>query len=294
MSADGAALQRLPPTVARFLTCTDPMRAPLSASAVYPARTRLSSSSARAVTAAPTLSPPLSDCRLLSGATPLRSTTQTGFSRPFLSCGKRSVPPATSFASVPRSPSTRRHSSTVPGNTISNRRKAVSPGCAGQEVPCQAPHGGYHARRLADCPAGPPSLVDPVVSVSREGSPPSDTQTTSPSLSCAARVVRLHGNLLGGQPHNAPLAPHRDRIAEPLVAQQRFPHRVTHGLQDARQVFDTIERCQVGIASCGHTCLSRTFAQAARSRTCASLPAPPVAINRGSLATAFRRRTVAP
>ena len=35
MSADGAALHRLPPTVARLRICTDPTSAPLSASAGY-------------------------------------------------------------------------------------------------------------------------------------------------------------------------------------------------------------------------------------------------------------------
>src|SRR5262245_34928125 len=123
MSAEGAALQRLPPTVARFRIWTDPTRAALSAGAGYRARTPGSSSSVRAVTAAPTVRPPpFLGPRRRSGATPDRSTTQAGLSRLFLSWGRRSVPPATSFASDPRALSTRTHSSTLPGSSISNRR----------------------------------------------------------------------------------------------------------------------------------------------------------------------------
>jgi hypothetical protein len=53
MSADGAALHRLPPSVARFRTWTEPTSAALSASDGKRAFTRASSSRSRALTAAP-------------------------------------------------------------------------------------------------------------------------------------------------------------------------------------------------------------------------------------------------
>src|SRR5262245_50013537 len=58
---------------------------------------------------------------------PERSITQGGFSRPFLSWGRRSVPPATTLASPPRSPRVFRQSSTLRGKASSNRRTWIPP-----------------------------------------------------------------------------------------------------------------------------------------------------------------------
>src|SRR5262245_48834859 len=128
MSADGAALQRLPPSVARLRTWIDPTIAALSASEGKRDRTRASSSSSRAVTEAPTRRPPPSaSCTVRNSATPERSTTQPGLSRPFLSWGRRSVPPATTFVSGPRRARISRHSSTLPGKASSNRRTRSLP-----------------------------------------------------------------------------------------------------------------------------------------------------------------------
>src|SRR6266850_648538 len=127
MSADGAALQMLPPTVARWRTCTEPTSAPLSASPRYCGPcSRGSRSSSRAVTAAPMRRPVLSAVSWRSGATPERSTTTPGLSRWFLSWGRRSVPPATSLAAAPCCCSACTHSFTLPGRIISNRRTGVS------------------------------------------------------------------------------------------------------------------------------------------------------------------------
>src|SRR5437867_4367112 len=53
---------------------------------------------------------------------PERSITQAGLSRPFFSCGRRSVPPASSFESAGAWARTFTHSSRLPGSTSSNRR----------------------------------------------------------------------------------------------------------------------------------------------------------------------------
>ena len=103
MSAEGAALHRLPPSVARLRTWTEPTIAALSASAGKRDRTRASSSSSRAVTEAPMRRPPSGASEMVrSSATAERSTTQPGLRTPFLSWGKRSVPPATTLVSGPR------------------------------------------------------------------------------------------------------------------------------------------------------------------------------------------------
>jgi hypothetical protein len=76
------------------------------------------------------------------------------------------------------------------------------------------------------------------------------------SLSSADRLNHLSRDLFGVEPHNTPFAPHRDRIPEPLVAQQRLAHGPGHGRQDSRQVLDPLERRWLGIWRCGHRCFS--------------------------------------
>ena len=94
MSAEGAALHRLPPSVARLRTWTEPTIAALSASAGKRDRTRASSSSSRAVTEAPMRRPPSGASEMArSSATAERSTTQPGLRTPFLSWGKQIRPP---------------------------------------------------------------------------------------------------------------------------------------------------------------------------------------------------------
>ena len=132
MSADGRGVAEVPPErrqvphLHRPDQCRRSRRAPDRSFWTLASR-----SSVRAVTAAPIRRPdPLAVASCRSWLTPDRSTTQPVRSMPFLSWGRRSVPPATSFASGPRSASVRTHSSTLLGITRSNRRTRLPLGRA--------------------------------------------------------------------------------------------------------------------------------------------------------------------
>src|SRR5262249_59932969 len=75
------------------------------------------------VTAEPILIPlPLPASIERRRATPERSITRAGLSKPFLSWGSRSVPPASSLDSGPPLARALMHSSTLSGRISSNRR----------------------------------------------------------------------------------------------------------------------------------------------------------------------------
>ncbi len=98
MSADGAALQRLPPTVARLRTCTEPMHAAASPIAGKLPRTAGAFSTAPSVVAAPIVSAPSSSRRTMArSGTSLRLTSVCGCRVPSLIWTRTSVPPARTF-----------------------------------------------------------------------------------------------------------------------------------------------------------------------------------------------------
>ena len=89
MSAEGAALHRLPPSVARLRTWTEPTIAALSASAGKRDRTRASSSSSRAVTEAPMRRPPSGASEMVrSSATAGEVHHPAGLEDPVLELGQ--------------------------------------------------------------------------------------------------------------------------------------------------------------------------------------------------------------
>ena len=62
------------------------------------------------------------------------------------------------------------------------------------------------------------------------------------------RLNHLHRDLFGAKSHDTPFAPYRDRVPEPLVAQQRLAHGPGHGRQDSWQVLNPLERRRFGIS----------------------------------------------
>src|SRR3989442_9603010 len=85
-----------------------------------------------------------------SRAMPDRSITRAGLSRPFFICGKRSVPPASSFVSAPPLARALTQSSTLSGRTSSNRRtRGLREGSLGQETASRLCCASVHQRPIA-------------------------------------------------------------------------------------------------------------------------------------------------
>ena len=137
ISAEGAALARLPPRVARLRIWNEPTTPALSAKALKPLFANVDSSIVWAATPAPTLSwPSLVFSKTWSSGTWLTSITRRALTRPFFICGSKSVPPATSLLSDP-SPSARWAASRESGSAISNRlmQREIVPSTSSAHAP---------------------------------------------------------------------------------------------------------------------------------------------------------------